>query len=159
MSCVLRRDERKKRFGLEMGFAEVISPPNGGEFCCRHISISLRFWITLRTHFPRKLIIYVCCSWVAGKVMFAFFWPKASLLPFTKRAVLFSCGWFPRMQCAEDAEIWSVIFSNLLLFSFFLLVFPLICSLFLSQTVFRIVVLGIWDYIENKVEVSSPGSH
>ena len=29
----------------------------------------------------------------------------------------------------------------------------------LSQTVFRIVVLGIWDYIENKVEVSSHESH
>ncbi len=62
----------KKWFGLEMGFAEVISPPNGGEFCCRHISISLRCWITLRTHFPQKLIIYVCCSWVA----FAFFCPR-----------------------------------------------------------------------------------
>ncbi|MEQ2298931.1 hypothetical protein AMECASPLE_010264 [Ameca splendens] len=31
----------------------------------------------------------------------------------------------------------------------------IILSLFFSETVFRIVVLGIWDYIENKVEVSS----
>lgn len=37
--------------------------------------------------------------------------------------------------------------------------FHLCVSLLLSQTVFRIVVLGIWDYIENKVEVSSQGSH
>ncbi|CAL8381542.1 unnamed protein product [Arctogadus glacialis] len=29
----------------------------------------------------------------------------------------------------------------------------IILSLFFSETVFRIVVLGIWDYIENKVEV------
>ncbi|XP_052360848.1 transmembrane protein 266-like, partial [Oncorhynchus keta] len=28
-----------------------------------------------------------------------------------------------------------------------------ILSLFFTETVFRIVVLGIWDYIENKVEV------
>lgn len=31
-------------------------------------------------------------------------------------------------------------------------------QLSISQTVFRIVVLGIWDYIENKVEVSSRGA-
>lgn len=30
------------------------------------------------------------------------------------------------------------------------------CTLSLPQTVFRIVVLGIWDYIENKVEVGAP---
>lgn len=29
------------------------------------------------------------------------------------------------------------------------------CSLSVPQTVFRIVVLGIWDYIENKVEVGT----
>lgn len=44
---------------------------------------------------------------------------------------------------------------------FFLLIYQHRTHLFkfshlsLSQTVFRIVVLGIWDYIENKVEVSS----
>ncbi len=103
---------------------------------------------------------YLCLLFVGRwESNVCFFLPKASLLLFTKRALLFSCGWFSRMQCAEASEICSVIFINLLLFSFFLLVFPLICSLFLSQTVFRIVVLGIWDYIENKVEVSSPGSH
>lgn len=167
MSCVLRRDERKKKMiCVGNGFcrgAGVISPANGGEFCCRHISISLKFWITLRTHFPCKHIIYVCCSWVAGKGMFACFFLfsfffKAPFLAFTKHGLLFLSGWFPRMQCGEPSEIWSLIFINL-----FLSIcgsFPLICvSLLPSQTVFRIVVLGIWDYIENKVEVSSRGSH
>lgn len=76
MSCVLRRDERKKMICVGNGFcrgARVISPANGGEFCCRHISISLKFRITLRTLFPCKHIIYVCCSRVAGKGMFACF--------------------------------------------------------------------------------------
>lgn len=71
-------------------------------------------------------------------------------MPFTTLCALPASSGLSQLSCPSFLPYHPV--SNLLSVS----ISVCVCVL---QTVFRIVVLGIWDYIENKVEVSSHGTH
>lgn len=144
MSPGLRGDESKRNdSGLEMGFG-VIALANEGEFCwhrisilpCAHIfSANSSFMFALRESLEKW------CLPVFFQILVLPF-KNSQNAPVLENAVdfhsIFSCLSFPLMFCLSASFV---------------------LSLSLCQTVFRIVVLGIWDYIENKVEVSSLGSH